>query len=88
VADHLRSLGMQNVQIFPTEGHPIVYGELLTQGRNATVLIYGHYDVQPPEPIELWKAQLSSRLSVERTSMARCIRYEGTGDGNMQALKL
>ena len=57
VADHLRSLGMQNVQIFPTEGHPIVYGELLTAGAGMpTVLIYGHYDVQPPEPIELWES--------------------------------
>jgi acetylornithine deacetylase/succinyl-diaminopimelate desuccinylase-like protein len=56
VANHLRSLGMQNVEIFPTAGHPVVYGELLTASPGKpTVLIYGHYDVQPPEPIELWE---------------------------------
>ncbi len=57
ITDQLRSLGMQNVRIFPTQGHPIVYGELLTAGaEKPTVLIYGHYDVQPAEPIELWES--------------------------------
>jgi len=57
IADQLRSLGMQNVEIYPTEGHPIVYGESVTAGAGKpTVLIYGHYDVQPPEPIELWES--------------------------------
>ena len=55
VANHLRSLGMANVQIFTTPGHPVVYGEWLEAGDKApTALIYGHYDVQPVEPLNLW----------------------------------
>jgi acetylornithine deacetylase/succinyl-diaminopimelate desuccinylase-like protein len=46
---------MENVQIMPTGGHPVVYGEHLKAGKGApTVLIYGHYDVQPVDPLELW----------------------------------
>lgn len=54
VADHLRSIGMENVQIFPTAGHPIVYADWLGAPGNPTVLFYGHYDVQPVDPIHLW----------------------------------
>jgi len=55
VANHLRSLGMANVQIFTTPGHPVVYGEWLEAGDKApTALIYGHYDVQPVDPLNLW----------------------------------
>jgi len=55
VAAQLRSLGMDNVQIMPTGGHPAVYGEQLKAGKDApTVLIYGHYDIQPVDPLELW----------------------------------
>ena len=50
----LRSLGMQKVQQFQTAQHPIVYGESLGVPGAPTVLIYGHYDVQPVDPIELW----------------------------------
>jgi acetylornithine deacetylase/succinyl-diaminopimelate desuccinylase-like protein len=54
-ANHLRSLGMQNVQVFSTPGHPVVYGDWLKAGANApTALIYGHYDVQPVDPLNLW----------------------------------
>jgi acetylornithine deacetylase/succinyl-diaminopimelate desuccinylase-like protein len=54
-AAQLRSLGMTGVQIMPTAGHPVVFGELRQAGPAApTVLLYGHYDVQPAEPLELW----------------------------------
>lgn len=53
-AARLRGLGMDRVQIMPTERHPIVYGEWLGAPGKPTVLIYGHYDVQPVDPIELW----------------------------------
>lgn len=57
VAAQLRLLGMENVQIMPTGGHPVVYGDHLRAGKDApTVLIYGHYDVQPVDPLELWKS--------------------------------
>jgi len=54
VADHMTTIGLQNVQIFPTAGHPIVYGDWLNAPGKPTILLYGHYDVQPPEPLELW----------------------------------
>ncbi len=57
VAAKLASLGMENVQLFPTERHPVVFGEYNQAGPNApTVLVYGHYDVQPVEPLELWQS--------------------------------
>ena len=55
VAAQLRSLGFSRVQILPTAGHPVVYGENLSAGpAKPTALIYGHYDVQPAEPLDLW----------------------------------
>ena len=54
VADHLKRVGMNNLRIFPTEGHPIVYADLLGAQGKPTVLLYGHYDVQPVDPIDLW----------------------------------
>ena len=55
LAKQLRSLGMQNVQIMPTAKYPIVYGEWLGVAEAPTILIYGHYDVQPADPLNLWK---------------------------------
>jgi acetylornithine deacetylase/succinyl-diaminopimelate desuccinylase-like protein len=56
LAAQLLSLGMDKVQIMPTGGYPVVYGEWLGAGADKpTVLIYGHYDVQPVDPIELWE---------------------------------
>ncbi len=58
LADKLRSMGINNVEIMPTAGHSVVYGEWLNGGLSApTVLAYGHYDVQSPEPLEDWKSQ-------------------------------
>ncbi len=54
VSTHMRSVGLENVQVMPTPGHPVVYGEWLHAPGKPTVLLYGHYDVQPPEPLELW----------------------------------
>ena len=54
IADHMRSIGLQNVQIIPTPGLPVIYAEWLGVPGKPTVLFYGHYDVQPPEPLELW----------------------------------
>ena len=54
VEDQLRQIGMQQTQLFPTSGHPIVYGEWLGAPSQPTVLCYGHYDVQPVDPLDLW----------------------------------
>ena len=56
VADQLKSLGMTRVEVVPTGGHPIVFAEWLGAPGKPTALIYGHYDVQPAEPLELWKS--------------------------------
>jgi len=54
VADHLRSAGFKTVEILPTNLHPLVYAESLEAPGKPTVLFYGHYDVQPAEPLDLW----------------------------------
>jgi acetylornithine deacetylase/succinyl-diaminopimelate desuccinylase-like protein len=54
VAESLRKAGAENVEICPTDGFPIVYGEKMIDPTKPTVLVYGHYDVQPPDPIDLW----------------------------------
>jgi acetylornithine deacetylase/succinyl-diaminopimelate desuccinylase-like protein len=51
----LKNIGLENVTVFETEGHPIVYADWLKAGNDVpTVIIYGHYDVQPVDPLELW----------------------------------
>lgn len=52
--DQLESIGMQKAALFPTPGHPVVYGEWLGAPGKPTVLFYGHYDVQPVDPLDLW----------------------------------
>ncbi len=53
-ADSLRAAGLENVEIIPTDGHPLVYADWLHAPGKPTVLCYGHYDVQPPDPLDLW----------------------------------
>lgn len=50
----LKELNFTNINIFPTAKHPVVYGEFIVSPELPTVLIYGHYDVQPAEPLEQW----------------------------------
>lgn len=54
VADSMQKAGLEKVELCPTAGFPIVYGEKIIDPALPTVLIYGHYDVQPAEPFELW----------------------------------
>jgi acetylornithine deacetylase/succinyl-diaminopimelate desuccinylase-like protein len=56
VADSLKRAGIENVEIIPTGGNPLVYGDWLHAPGKPTVLCYGHYDVQPPDPLELWQS--------------------------------
>jgi acetylornithine deacetylase/succinyl-diaminopimelate desuccinylase-like protein len=69
LTENMRQVGLVNIQIFKTKKHPIVFGEILNAGSQApTILVYGHYDVQPAEPLDLWKtepfspAQIGDRL--------------------------
>ena len=54
LADHLTKIGIQDVELIKTSGHPIVYGHYFTDPTRPTVLLYAHYDVQPPDPLDLW----------------------------------
>ena len=54
VAQRLKEAGMKRVERIITQGHPLVYGEWLNAPGKPTVLCYGHYDVQPPDPLEEW----------------------------------
>ena len=54
VAERLRTAGMDAVEVMPTGGHPVVCGQWLGAPGKPTVLIYGHFDVQPVDPLELW----------------------------------
>ncbi len=56
VAKSLTDAGAQVATIYETEGHPIVYGEIIADPSFPTVLVYGHYDVQPADPLELWNS--------------------------------
>ena len=66
-------------RVLPTGGHPVVYGELSAPGVKRTILIYGHYDVQPPEPLELWHTP-----PFEPTIRDGRIWGRGTGDNTGQ----
>ena len=55
MTEQLRDLGMENIEIFPTAKHPVVYADWLHADDAPTVLVYGHYDVQPADPLELWE---------------------------------
>ena len=54
LVSELKRIGMENVGLIDTQGHPLVYGDWLHAAGKPTVLIYGHYDVQPTDPIEEW----------------------------------
>src|SRR5581483_3622903 len=54
VANELKRIGMENVEVIPTKGHPLVYADWLHASGKPTVLCYAHYDVQPAEPLNEW----------------------------------
>lgn len=56
LADQLKRLKMDQVAVMPTAGHPIVYGEWLKAPGKPTILVYGHYDVQPVDPLDEWES--------------------------------
>jgi acetylornithine deacetylase/succinyl-diaminopimelate desuccinylase-like protein len=55
-ADQMRQIGLEQVRVIDTPGNPIVYGEWLNAPDAPTMLFYGHYDVQPVDPVELWES--------------------------------
>ena len=79
-ADRLARAGIEHVQVMPTGGHPVVYGDWLHAAGRPTVLIYGHFDVQPADPLELW-----TNPPFEPTVRDDRVYARGSGDdkGNM-----
>ncbi len=55
IADDTRRIGLENVELIETDGHPVVYADWLHAEGKPTVLVYGHYDVQPPDPLDEWE---------------------------------
>ena len=55
ISNKLKSIGMEHVEIIQTQGHPIIYADWIHQVNAPTVLVYGHYDVQPVDPVGLWE---------------------------------
>src|SRR5687768_1743409 len=55
-AEEMRRIGLENVRLVETGGHPVVYGDWLHAAGAPTILFYGHYDVQPVDPLELWES--------------------------------
>lgn len=55
-AEQLRQIGFAQVQLIATQGHPLIYGEWLKEPDKPTLLVYGHYDVQPVDPVNLWES--------------------------------
>ncbi|GCD78531.1 hypothetical protein JCM31826_20130 [Thermaurantimonas aggregans] len=55
-AHYLEKAGIKNVEVCETPGYPVVYGEYIKDPSLPTVLVYGHYDVQPPDPLDLWES--------------------------------
>ncbi len=56
VANEMKRIGLEHVEVIATQGHPLVYGDWLNAAGKPTVLCYGHYDVQPPDPLDEWKS--------------------------------
>src|SRR5687767_15814932 len=65
-ADEMRRIGMQNVRLIETPGFPVVYGDWLGAPGAPTILFYGHYDVQPVDPLNLWESQIGRASCRER----------------------
>ena len=73
VAEHLRNAGADNVEVVPTKGYPVVYGEKLVDPSKPTVLVYGHYDVQPADPIDLWDSPCRRTSPSHRRQGRTCL---------------
>ncbi len=79
ISGHLRKIGMQHVEVFSTNGHPIVCAESPRVPGKPTLLLYGHYDVQPVDPLELWTSP-----PFELTKRGQNIYARGTADDKGQ----
>jgi acetylornithine deacetylase/succinyl-diaminopimelate desuccinylase-like protein len=79
VAEKLRAAGLEKIEVTPTKMHPLVYGESLHAPDKPTILFYGHYDVQPAEPLDLWTSP-----AFEPTERGGNLYGRGTADDKGQ----
>src|SRR5262245_51372474 len=79
LAGHLEAIGLDGVRLIATPRHPIVYAEWLRAPESPTVLVYGHYDVQPPDPLKEWTTP-----PFEPTLRDRHLYGRGTADDKGQ----
>ena len=74
LVEYLKSIGIDKADVYETKLHPIVFGEYLKAGKDKPiVLIYGHYDVQPPDPVELWQSDPFSPIEKDGLLYARAV---------------
>ncbi len=71
VSNSLKTAGADKVEVCETAGHPIVYGEKIIDASLPTVLVYGHYDVQPPDPLNLWNSPPFEPVIIDNKIFAR-----------------
>lgn len=71
ILNKLKEIGFSSPEIITTEGHPLVYSEWIVDPKQPTLLIYGHYDVQPADPLELWKSPPFEPVIKENNLYAR-----------------
>lgn len=71
LADHLKQVGIPHVEVIQTQGHPVVFAKHPGPKDAPTILVYGHYDVQPEDPIELWKSPPFSATERDGAIFAR-----------------
>lgn len=85
VADFFKKAGADAVEVCPTNGNPIVYGEKIIDPNLPTVLVYGHYDVQPPDPMDLWESKPFEPV-IKKTNLhpAGAIYARGSADDKGQ----
>jgi acetylornithine deacetylase/succinyl-diaminopimelate desuccinylase-like protein len=81
VADRLARMGFENCRLMETGGHPAVYGDWLHAPGKPTILMYGHYDVQPEDPIDRWDTKPFEPVIIDD-----CVRGRGTSDDKAQLL--
>ena len=69
--ENLIAAGADRAEVYPTGGNPVVYGERIVSPDLPTILVYGHYDVQPAEPFELWKSEPFQPVVIDGKIWAR-----------------
>src|SRR5437762_6269919 len=85
-ADEMRRVGLQNVRLIDTPGNPVVYGDWLGAAGAPTILFYGHYDVQPVDPLDLWEAPPFQPRLVEAPGGRKWIAARGAADDKGQSM--